>query len=174
MTRDDVSAAASPPGIPVVHGAPDDFDFFVGDWNIRNRRLRSILRGSDEWYEQSGTVSCRKIVGGLANVDDFRMSTPSGDVLATTLRLYNVGTRQWFIYWAATSRNLVLEPAVVGGFDGETGAFYGPDTFDGVPILVRFNWRRGATPYWDQAFSVDDGRTWETNWTMEFERAPAL
>jgi hypothetical protein len=171
MSRDDRSGTAAELRVPTVHGAPDDFDFFEGDWNIRHRRLRSILRGSDEWYEQSGTVSMRKIAGGLANVDDFRMTTAYGELLATTLRLFNPTARQWSIYWAATSRDLVLEPPVVGGFAGDEGLFYGPDSYDGAPILVRFRWRRDATPTWEQAFSVDDGRTWETNWTMEFERA---
>jgi hypothetical protein len=27
------------------------------------------------------------------------------------------------------------------------------------------------TPRWEQAFSADDGDTWETNWVMEFSRA---
>ena len=171
MIRDERSDADTHAGIPLVHGASDDFDFFAGDWNVHNRRLRSILRGCDEWIEQSGTVSCRKIVGGLANVDDFRMTAASGELLATTLRLFNPTSRQWSIYWAATSRDLVLEPPVVGGFTGDEGLFYGPDTYDGVPILLRFIWRRAAKPTWAQAFSIDDGRTWETNWTMTFERA---
>jgi NIPSNAP len=29
-----------------------------------------------------------------------------------------------------------------------------------------------ATPRWEQAFSVDGGKTWETNWIMDFTREP--
>jgi hypothetical protein len=25
---------------------------------------------------------------------------------------------------------------------------------------------------WEQAYSADGGKTWETNWTMEFSREP--
>ena len=41
------------------------------------------------------------------------------------------------------------------------------------PILVRFIWSgvTTATPRWEQAFSDDGGRTWETNWVMDFTRA---
>ena len=48
----------------------------------------------------------------------------------------------------------------------------GRDTFDGRPILVRFRWSgiEGPTPRWDQAFSADDGTTWEVNWVMDFTR----
>jgi hypothetical protein len=38
---------------------------------------------------------------------------------------------------------------------------------------VRFLWTRTDTesPRWEQAFSDDGGRTWETNWEMDFTRA---
>jgi len=84
MTCDEISPAGEAPAIPVVRGTPDDFDFFAGDWKIRNRRLRGILRGSDEWYENPGTVSKCKIVGGLGNVDDFRMTTADGEFFKDT------------------------------------------------------------------------------------------
>jgi hypothetical protein len=35
---------------------------------------------------------------------------------------------------------------------------------------VRFIWTRGPTPRWEQAFSEDGGRTWETNWVMDYTR----
>ena len=45
--------------------------------------------------------------------------------------------------------------------------------FDGRPIRVRFVWSGVATPTprWEQAFSDDGGKTWETNWIMDFTRA---
>jgi hypothetical protein len=44
---------------------------------------------------------------------------------------------------------------------------------DGRPIRVRFTWSetQGDAPVWEQAFSADAGRTWETNWVMHFTRA---
>jgi hypothetical protein len=46
------------------------------------------------------------------------------------------------------------------------------DTFKGRPIIMRFRWRevRGSRPHWEQAFSTDEGATWETNWTSDFKR----
>ena len=35
---------------------------------------------------------------------------------------------------------------------------------------MRFLWTRGASPRWEQAFSADGGKTWETNWTMDMTR----
>ena len=66
----------------------------------------------------------------------------------------------------------MLDPPVVGGFVDGVGTFIGQDTLDGRPILVRFRWSgiTGPTPRWDQAFSDDDGATWEVNWVMDFTR----
>jgi hypothetical protein len=62
---------------------------------------------------------------------------------------------------------------VVGSFSGDTGVFEGPDTLEGRPIRVRYTWSRVSTgsPRWEQAFSEDDGETWETNFVSEFTRA---
>ena len=61
---------------------------------------------------------------------------------------------------------------MVGSFEGDTGTFLGPDTLAGGPILVRFLWLAVSTPTprWEQAFSADDGLTWETNWEMDYAR----
>ena len=66
----------------------------------------------------------------------------------------------------------LLDPPVLGGFDGDVGIFEGDDVFDGRPIRVRFTWSRVTTPAprWEQAFSADGGETWETNWVMDFTR----
>ena len=41
-----------------------------------------------------------------------------------------------------------------------------------TPILCRFRWtiHSDEKATWDQAFSTDDGGTWETNWVMEETR----
>ena len=65
-----------------------------------------------------------------------------------------------------------LDPPVVGGFAKGIGTFIASDTFDGRPILVRFVWSdiTETTCRWEQAFSTDDGATWEVNWIMESRR----
>ena len=48
-----------------------DFDFWMGKWNVRNRRLAQRLAGSDEWDEFEGKVAARPLRGGLGNEDVF-------------------------------------------------------------------------------------------------------
>jgi hypothetical protein len=62
---------------------------------------------------------------------------------------------------------------MIGKFDGGVGEFFGDETVDGRTVLCRFLWTRtgDGSPRWEQAFSDDGGRTWETNWVMTFARA---
>jgi hypothetical protein len=58
-------------------------------------------------------------------------------------------------------------------FHNGVGTFYANDTFNGKPIRIRFIWSE-ITPksrHWEQAFSPDGGKTWETNWVQDLTRA---
>lgn len=61
---------------------------------------------------------------------------------------------------------------MLGAFEGDVGTFFGRDTFKRRPITVRFRWNdiHGPRPWWEQAFSTDDGATWEVNWRNYFTR----
>lgn len=173
-------AAASPvlAAPPQLHGpskaapgiAPNDgrhdFDFFFGHWNVHNRRLA----GSTEWIEFEATSDCHPNLGGLANEDEFRTDFWEG-FCGMSFRFFDPSQKTWSIYWA-DNRTGALQPPVVGSFQGDQGVFEGPDTFAGKPILVRYSWSRVTTPTprWEQAFSSDGGKTWETNWIMDFTR----
>jgi hypothetical protein len=92
-----------------------------------------------------------------------------------TLRLYDAASQQWSLYWGTTKLGLAL-PAQLGHFDGDgVGEFFANDTFKGRPIIVRFRWelRAGDHPHFEQAFSPDKGKTWETNWICDYTRAPS-
>jgi hypothetical protein len=45
--------------------------------------------------------------------------------------------------WRQHHRRLkerTLDPPMIGRFDGDVGTFYADDTFNGIPIKVRFLW----------------------------------
>ncbi len=46
-------------------GAPDDFDFEMGDWVVKHRRLKERLKDCHEWEEFEGESSTKKILGAL-------------------------------------------------------------------------------------------------------------
>jgi Protein of unknown function (DUF1579) len=150
-----------------------DFDFLVGDWSVKHRRLKERLAGSREWVEFDGTCSNRKLMEGLGNVDDNVLNLPGDAYKGVGLRSYDPKTGQWAIWWV-DSRNPFgdLDPPVKGRFENGVGTFSADDTLRGQKIRVRFQWSQitPTTAHWEQAFSPDGGKTWETNWTMEFKR----
>jgi len=161
-------AATTPPD-----GARN-FDFLMGSWNVHNRRLRDRLKGATAWDEFEATSDARPLLGGIANEDVYRTEY-AGGFTGMSFRFYDKAKGQWSIYWA-DSRRGVLDPPVVGSFAGDVGTFEGADVFEGRPIRVRFIWSgiTTATPRWEQAFSTDGGKTWETNWVMDFARSEGI
>ena len=150
----------------------NDFDFLVGHWTVRHRRLRERLVGSTEWEEFPGTCSLRPLLNGQANVDDNVLELPSGPYRAASIRAYDPATRRWSIWWLDSRHPHDLGVPVVGAFENGVGTFFADDTLNGQPIRVRFLWMdiTAASACWQQAFSNDGGATWETNWVMEFQR----
>ena len=147
-----------------------DFDFLHGRWRVDNRRLRERLAGCDAWDSFASRVTCEPLLGGIANLETHETDW-NGGYRGLALRLYDTAARRWAIHWA-NDREGVLEPAVYGGFDGDTGLFLGDDVHAGTPVRVLFTWTRidPDQARWEQAFSADGGASWETNWTMDFRR----
>ena len=141
-----------------------DFDFLVGDWKLRNRKLKSRLTHSDEWTEFESAVEMRQILGGMGNIDKYTELVSGKPYEGVALRLFNAKTKLWSIYWA-DSNSGALDPPVVGSFANKVGHFFARDTYKGQNIIVVFRWdvRNPQRPIWSQAFSADEGKTWEWN-----------
>jgi hypothetical protein len=152
-------------------GSPHDFDFLIGHWNVHNRRLTHRLSGANHWKIFSATHWLEQRLGGIANID--QMDCPSEGFSGVSVRCFDLNQRRWAIYWI-NSRDGVMSPPVLGGFNGDIGLFYGRDSDDGRSVHVRFTWTRLGrdAARWEQAFSLD-GREWETNWVMDFNREGA-
>jgi hypothetical protein len=149
-----------------------DWDFLVGRWNVKHRRLKARLAGSTEWEEFNGTSTEWLTMGGAGTFDDNVIELPSGTYRAVGIRAYDPKSRQWSIWWLDERHPTAIEPPVMGGFKDGTGIFVGDDTLNGRPIKVRFRWSKitANSAHWDQAFSPDNGATWEINWDMDFTR----
>ncbi len=110
----------------------------------------------------------RTHVNGGVSVDE--VSLPGGD-RGLTLRTYDVARREWSIYWVNARDGLLSEPQV-GSFADGAGEFLGDEVYDGRPILVRYRWHdiTEDSARWEEAFSADDGKTWEPNWRSHHTR----
>jgi hypothetical protein len=142
-----------------------DFDFEIGSWKTHLKRLQRPLTGSTSWVEYSGTTVVRKVWDGRANLVELDVTGPAGRIEALSLRLYDPQTRQWSLNFASSAGG-GMSPPSVGGFKNGRGEFFSRETLGGRPVLVRFV-ISDITPTscrFEQAFSGDDGRTWEVNW----------
>ena len=149
-----------------------DFDFLHGSWNVHNRYLKGRLRRSTEWIEFDAHSDMQPLLEGLGQLDRYRAVRDGSAIEGVTLRLFNPATGEWSLHWADTVNPGVLLPPMVGRFNGDGGEFFGDEFVDGKKILCRFYWTRTNpdSPRWEQAFSEDGGKTWETNWIMTFTR----
>ena len=161
-----VTQAASPPGL-------HDFDFLAGEWQVRHRYLRVTDIGT-QWADAVGTCSHRLFTGSWANLEEHVIDAPSGSYRAVALRSYDVKSGQWAIWWLdGRDPARTIDPPMKGRFQDGVGTFYGQIGVNGKSTPVRFIWSR-ITPrsaQWEQAYSSDGGKTWETNWIMQFSRA---
>lgn len=149
-----------------------DFDFLPGRWRIANRRLVNMIDPAcAEWEEFEAISDARAILGGMGNIDHFRVA--GDDYEGFSLRLFNPGDDVWRIWWASTKRPGRLDPPVEGRFtDPGRARFECEDVLDGVPVRVRFDWSEitATSARWEQSFSFDEGGSWKPNWIMLLRR----
>jgi len=158
--------------IPSKSSSPHDFDFLTGKWTMDNKRLKTRLNNSNEWEafvskdENYGTM-----LNGIGNMDLYKATFDGKPFEGLTLRLFNPQTRLWSLYWVPSTTG-IMDPPVVGSFEGYVGIFYCKDVYQGKPVLVMFKWDKTDkdNPVWSQAFSPDNGVTWEWNWTNTSHR----
>lgn len=184
-----VAALVLPP--TVVHAdagpapAPDDaehaFDFDIGTWKTHSTRLLHPLAGSTEWIQMEGVTVVRPVWGGKGNIAELEADGPKGHLQLLSLRLYDPTAHQWNLNFA-TSGVGILNVAgnaqsvpMIGRFEHRRGEFYDQESFNGRTIWVRFLIQplSPTTARSEQAFSDDNGKTWETNWINEYTRLPA-
>lgn len=143
----------------------NDFDFEIGTWKTKLKRMLNPLSGSTTWVEYEGTTIVRKVWNGRANLVELVADGPAGRFEGLSLRLYNPQSRQWSLNFASVKGGVMTTPTI-GEFRNGRGEFYSQETLDGRAILVRFV-ISDITPNscrFEQAFSDDGGKTWEVNW----------
>jgi hypothetical protein len=150
-----------------------DFDFLVGRWRVHHRKLKERLANNHDWIEFEGTLFSQPLMGGYANVDDDVFEVPGGTYRGVAPRSFDPTSQQWSIWWLdSRTPKAPLDPPMRGSFHNGVGTFYGDDTLNGKPVRARFIWSQitRSTCHWEQAYSPDDGKTWETNWLQDLQR----
>jgi hypothetical protein len=162
---------SAPKSVSDKRDGQHDFDFLVGSWKFHLKRLKKRLAGSTEWVDFDGTSVCRKVLDGRAEVEEMKVESVDKQmhIQGLAMRLYNPESHQWSIYWVNGADGILEQNPMVGQFSNGRGEFYNQQIFEGRAIYARFTWSDVTTdtPHFEQAFSADGGKTWETNWITD-------
>jgi hypothetical protein len=162
------ATVASPAQSSSSRDGVGDFDFQRGEWRVRHR-----VKRQEAWIEFGGTCRNRALIDGSANVEEHTFMRSTGITYGIALRAYDAKTGQWTIWWVdSRDPHAPLDPPVKGHFENGVGTFYSDYMADGKPMRLRYIWSHisAHSAQWEQAISSDQGKTWDTNWKMEFER----
>jgi hypothetical protein len=167
------AGAQTPAPAPTADDHRHDWDWLVGRWNVRHRRLKQRLLNNHEWEEFAGTSTLWLTLNGHGTVDDNWLDLPTGAYRAVGIRSFDPATQRWAIWWLDERNPHLIDVPVYGTFANGIGRFEGDDVLRGQPIKVYYQWSdiTPNTARWEQGFSADGGATWEVNWVMYFTRA---
>ena len=166
-----------PVPVPLLPGeearnTPSDWDFLVGRWRVRHRRLAKRLVGSRDWQIFGGTLVNRPLMGGAGNFSDNVMHFPNGTARSVGLRAYDPARAVWSSWFLDGRSPHDIPTPLTGRFEGGVGTFQSTELVNGKSMLTRVQWSGIGpdTARWEQSASEDGGATWEVNWVSEFQR----
>ena len=144
-----------------------DFDFLSGNWKIHHRQLKSSDPEIWDVYESEAT--CWSILNGKASIEELRI--PARNFSGMGLRTFNPEKQVWSDFWM-NAKNGILTPGVEGFFQEGRGIFISEEIDAEKVIQVRGMWDNisATSCRWQQATSHDDGKSWQTNWLMDWVR----
>ena len=170
-----VAQSPAPGATPTTESAmrdgQHDLDFIIGTWKTHITRLQKPLSGSTTWLKMEGTKTEREIWNGRAHLEEIEADGPTGHWEGLTLFLYNPQAHQWSQTFASSGDGTLGTPQF-GAFKNGRVEFIGQDTFNNKAILVRTIWSdiTQDSHKFEQAFSDDGGKTWETNFIAQVTR----
>jgi hypothetical protein len=167
-----LATPAAADNAPPARDGSHDFDFVLGTFHTHIHRLLNPLTGSKHWVEYNGTKTDEPILGGAGSVEVIEADGPE-HLEFLTLRLYNAAAHQWSLNFSSSDSGQIGAPSI-GEFVNGVGVFLDQEDYKGRAILVRQLWTpisREAYHY-EQAFSADFGKSWETNFIADLTREP--
>ena len=141
------------------------FDSHIGTWHTHLKRLDRPLTSSTTWLTYDGTTTVRAVMHGRANLVELEVAGKAGRIEGISLRLYDPRSERWTLNYANLADGSLATPSI-GGFQSGRGEFYNDENIGGRNVRVRFVIEPQGPDVirFEQAFSIDGGRTWEVNW----------
>ena len=129
------------------------------------RRLHALDGGEAAWVEYDGTTIVRPVWNGRANLVELFVDGSEGHLELLSLRLYDPATSVWSLH-VGNAGDGSMSPPNLGTFEQGRGVFVGRETIGGRSVLVRFTISdiTATSAHFEQALSIDEGKTWVVNW----------
>ncbi len=151
------------------------FDFWIGEWDVVNRNRPDA---EARWYDTgSATARVYPVVAGCGIVEHWRGRAYGEFQVGFSLQAFNPQVGQWdmVLLWPNSGEPRFGELA--GGFRLNRGEFYSRGvSAAGDTTISRFTFS-DVTPNslrWQDGFSTDGGRVWDSGWIQEFTRREPL
>jgi hypothetical protein len=151
------------------------FDFWIGDWDIQQR----ILKRDGSWLRLPARTSVTRTLDGCALVEHWQgevsffwegMQAPE-PMTGLSVRAYDPQAGKWFIHWMDTRSPRFGAPYAGSFADGRGEFFRELDTPQGPRLgRITFSDITADSVSWALAVSSDEGKTWQTLWTMTMAR----
>lgn len=142
-------------------GAPDDFDFWLGEWVVRDPANGAV-----------GTNHISRILGGPVIEERFRLPGPGDTAFEGRSHSVHVPSRGWCQTWVDSEGSYL--DFTGGRADGvmslaRSAVELGPN------IVQRMRWREVTrdSMVWDWERSDDGGASFTLSWQLRYERATA-
>jgi len=157
--------------LPVICAGQDpsrQFDFWVGEWDVNLR----VQQPDKTWKDRHKAVArIYSILGGKAILELW--SEGKEGINGYSLRYYNPAKKKWDLWLNWAGKNRSGTSGLEGEFRHGRGEFFGERKQpDGTSRISRFTFSdiTKNSLRWDDGFSTDGGKTWASNWIMEFTR----
>jgi hypothetical protein len=137
--------------------------FLIGKWRCEAK----LKREDGTWENLMATWEGRYILDGYAIADEFRMTTPAGEllVLGINLRTYDAKKKTWNMKWlnALAGTWVDLGPEELGGVRADEKTIsYGMNEPVARHAFTRATYTNASTDHFTwRGDRSNDGKTWE-------------
>ncbi|QQS43075.1 MAG: hypothetical protein IPM63_09150 [Acidobacteriota bacterium] len=144
------------------------FDFWIGEWDVNLR----VQQPDKTWKDQhKATARIYSILGGKAILELW--SEGKDGINGYSRRYYNPEKKKWDLWLNWAGKNRSGTNGLEGEFRHGRGEFFAErKQEDGTTRISRYTFSdiTENSLRWDDGYSTDGGKTWASNWIMEFTR----
>lgn len=145
-----------------------EFDFWIGEWDVNLR----VQQPDKTWRDQhKATAHIYSILGGKAILELW--SEGKEGINGYSLRYYDPKKKKWDLWLNWAGKNRSGTNGLEGEFRHGRGEFFSErKQEDGTTRISRYTFSdiTENSLRWDDGYSTDSGKTWASNWIMEFTR----